>query len=55
MSDDEARASAYRDYAAQIRDIAARCPFDSYAQLIAQAERLENFLQLPVKQRRTAT
>jgi hypothetical protein len=50
MSDEGARANAYRDYSAQIRDIAARCPFDSYALLIVQAERLENFLAPSAKQ-----
>ena len=43
MSDVEARARAYRNYAAQIRSVAARCEVpDAKAELKTLAEQLEN-------------
>jgi hypothetical protein len=44
MSNVEARAEAYRDYAAQIRSVATRCELPAEkAELESLAQRLENF------------
>jgi len=45
MSNTEARAQAYRDYAAQIRRVAARCEFpDAKAELENLARQLESLV-----------
>jgi hypothetical protein len=50
MSDAEARAHAYRNYAAQIRSVAARCEVpDAKAELKILAEQLENLAPAPAQ------